>query len=154
MLTEPVSPIPEERHHAHTTSKINFEVFSQCRPGFRLWLPFCVMVRETKTHFGNDNDGDDKPDDNTDLAKVETGGNVQQTTPDTGTVPNGEKPKTPSAEAASKAVKKARVDKSPQFYVFNNAMTFIDFCKIVNSYSSTLALSSVSSSRVFMDYDI
>ncbi|CAG7893656.1 unnamed protein product, partial [Brassica rapa] len=28
------------------------------------------------------------------------------------------------------------------------------FFKIVSSYSSTLALSSVSSSRVFMDYDI
>ncbi|KAF3533549.1 hypothetical protein DY000_02040822 [Brassica cretica] len=111
----------------HEVEMINFEVFSQYRPGFHLWLPFCVMVRETKTHFGNDNDGDDKPDDNADLAKVETGGNVQQTTPDTGTVPNGEKPKTPSAEAASKAVKKARVDKSPQFYVFNNAMTLFFF---------------------------
>ncbi|KAF2543378.1 hypothetical protein F2Q68_00031369 [Brassica cretica] len=39
--------------------------------------------------------------------------------------------------------------------------TVFDFCKIVNSYSmiiptktGTLALSSVSSSRVFMDYDI
>ncbi|CAF2269001.1 unnamed protein product [Brassica rapa subsp. narinosa] len=56
---------------------------------------------------GNDNDGGDKPDDNTDLAKVETGGSSQQTAPDAGTVPNGKKPKTPSAEAASKAVKKA-----------------------------------------------
>ncbi|WZZ30043.1 hypothetical protein YC2023_013444 [Brassica napus] len=58
---------------------------------------------------GNDDDGGDKPDDNTDLAKVETGGSSQQTAPDAGTVPNGKKPKTPLAEAASKAVKKARM---------------------------------------------
>ncbi|KAG2311327.1 hypothetical protein Bca52824_022884 [Brassica carinata] len=38
---------------------------------------------------GNDNDGDDKPDDKKDLAKVETGGSSQQTTLDAGTVPNG-----------------------------------------------------------------
>ncbi|CAG7869754.1 unnamed protein product [Brassica rapa] len=58
---------------------------------------------------GNDNDGGDKPDDNTDLAKVKTGGSSQQTAPDAGTVPNDKKPKTPSAEAVSKVVKKARM---------------------------------------------
>ncbi|KAF3533550.1 hypothetical protein DY000_02040823 [Brassica cretica] len=142
MLTEPVSPIPEERFRfrdhdsllglAITNTQLPMILQPLGDKGITIiggnTIRCFTSSDRTKTHFGNDNDGDDKPDDNTDLAKVETGSNSQQTTPDTGTVPNGEKLKTPSVEAASKAVKKARVDKSPQFYVFTNAMTMIFSC--------------------------
>ncbi|KAH0859234.1 hypothetical protein HID58_087495 [Brassica napus] len=48
---------------------------------------------------GNEKNGDDMPSDNTVRAKIETGGST----------PNGEEPKRPSAKAAFKMVKKARL---------------------------------------------